>query len=1163
MFSFEGPIDGSRRFSRIVLPLLAFVLCLTGIARLSAQTDSGRVLGTVVDTTGAVIPGATITITNTGTGATQSTTSDGQGAFSMLSLIRGSYKASAAASGFQSTAVSFELQVSQVKSINFVMTVGSSSQTVEVTSAAPLVDTETSSMGGVIEGKQLAEIPLNGRNFTQLALLSPGVTKGAYGSVASGVNGNAETFRNGETGGAALSVNGLPPEANNFILDGVDNNESLANGLTFFPPVEAMQEFRVSTSDAAAEFGRAGGGVIQATIKSGTNQIHGSAFWFVRSNAVDASPNYFSPTTPAAAFQKNQFGGTLGGPILKDKLFLFGDYQATRQKQPDNPAFNTVPTAKMRTGDFSELIGTGLTTLPNPTYSGCTSVTLANGTVVPTGGALTTANGGNGAIFDPTTCAQWNYNNQPNVIDPSRQNAAAMNYLKVFPLPNHGTATTIENNYVNVQKEIRNFNDFDGRVDWMATKSDTLFGRYSYGQDIFLKTVSVVGTPSGFAAGSNVNHPRGFVIGETHVFSPTLVNEFRFGYTRPLYGYINPYQGTAWSQNLGILNANRSSLLGGGALIGGWNSEISYTGDGGPYEVPQHVYQYVDALSWSHGNHTFKFGGNVIKRGVDFFQGNDSKGYFFIGNGTGDFTGYEASELVAGFVDNYQISNVDQYFHTSSWETGYFAQDDWKVNNRLVLNLGMRYDLYTYPVERNNYQSNFDLTTGTLLRAGANSNSRALIDTNYGNFAPRIGFAYDLTGRHNNIVRGGYGIFYYQVRGGIGNVLSNNPEFNGTASYSAYSGYRTTFSGQAPMNTNLNTAATAPLPLPSFGASTIEANPTNVNVISYAKHDPTSTIQEWNLQFEHQFGQNTVLDLGYVGGKADHETNTINYTSPQLITGNKFFGSKGLGVTVNTNNGSFNYNALQARLNRNLSRGLQATLAYTYGHALDNSTGAFSATGASTIFMTTSGPLMSANYGNSDNDQRHSATVSILYELPFGRGRQFANQVPKAVDYVIGGWQVNPFWMAGSGTPINLTVNPVNSSGPANRPDFVGGAKIGEMVHDATRGGFTWFEKSAFATPPVTTTTQYGPTGIYTRPGTLARNTFAGPGYNQVTASLFKDIPLGEKVVGQLRFEGYNLLNHPQFTNPDTSYNDTNFGLITSTRQFSERQLQGAIRITF
>ena len=1156
-------VSPTFRLCRPLLLMLGLVLCL-GTGRLFAQSDLGSIRGTVQDESGAAIPGASVEITSVDSGQVRTAVSDAQGNFSVLSLERGSYKAKATMAGFEAETVSFDLQVSQVKPLDFQLKIGVASQSIEVTSAAPLVDTETSSMGEVVEGRQLSEIPLNGRNFTQLALLAPGVTKGAYGSVASGVNGNAETFRYSETGGGALSVNGLPPEANNYILDGVDNNESLANALTFFPPVEAMQEFRVNTSDAPAEFGRAGGGVVQATIKSGTNQIHGSAFEFARTGAVDANPNYFDPTAAVLPFQKNQFGGTLGGPILKDKLFLFGDYQATRQKQPDNPAINTVPTAKMRTGDFSDLLGSGLTTLPNPTYSGCTSVTLANGNVIPSGGALTTGNGGSGAIFDPTTCKQWDYNGQPNVIDPSRQNAAAIKYLNVFPLPNYtGSGSgAIENNYANVQDEIRNFNDFDGRIDWAATKKDNIFGRYSYGQDIFLKTVSVVGTPSGFAAGSNVNHPRGFVVGETHIFSPSIINEFRFGYTRPLYGYINPFEGVPFSANLGIVNANRSPLLGGGALIGGYNSEISYTGDGGPYEVPQKTYQYYDSLSWSHGVHTFKFGANIMHREVDFFQGNDAKGFFSIGPGTGDFTGYEASELVAGFIDNYSVSNVNGFFDTHSWETGYFAQDDWKVNNRLVLNLGLRYDLYTYPVENHNNQSNFDLATGTLLRAGTNGNSGSLINTNYNNFAPRFGFAYDISGQHKNVLRGGYGIFYYQVRGGIGNVLSNNPEFNGTASYSAFSGFRTTFTGQAPNNTNLNTAATAPLPLPTFGSAAIEANPTNVNVISYSKNDPTSMIQEWNLQFEHQIGNDTVFDLAYVGAKADHETNTYSYTSPQLVTGNKFFASQGLGVTVNTNNGEFNYNALQARFNHNMAHGLQTTVAYTWGHALDDATGAYSQTGGSTILLDANGPLFHANRGSTDNDQRQAITVSILYELPFGHGRMLANQAPKVVDYIIGGWQVNPFWTAGSGTPYNITVNPVNSSGPSDRPDIIGDPQSGQTKR--TSGGLIqWFNPGAFTRPPVTVASSLGPAGIYTRPGTFNRNNLAGPGYDSLTASLFKNIPIYERVIAQLRFEGYNLLNHPQFTNPDSGFTDTNFGLINSTRQHSERELQGAIRITF
>ena len=365
-----------------------------------------------------------------------------------------------------------------------------------------------------------------------------------------------------------------------------------------------------------------------------------------------------------------------------------------------------------------------------------------------------------------------------------------------------------------------------------------------------------------------------------------------------------------------------------------------------------------------------------------------------------------------------------------------------------------------------------------------------------------------------------------------------------------------TFTGQAPQFTNNNTAATAALPLPTFGSAATEADPTNVNVISYSKHDPTSMIQEWNLQFEHQFGNDTVIDLAYVGAKADHETNTYSYSSPQLVTGDRFFGTQGLGVTVNTNNGTFHYNGLQARFNHNMSHGLQTTVAYTWSHALDDATGAYSQTGASTILMTANGPLFSANKGNADNDQRQAVTVSILYELPFGRGRQFGTQMSRGLDYIVGGWQLNPFWNAGSGTPYNLTVNPVNTSGPSDRPDIIADPENGRTSRAST-GYIQWFNPSAFTRPAMTAN------NIYTRPGTLARNTFAGPGYDTLTASLFKNIPIWNRVVTQLRFEGYNLLNHPQFTNPDSSYTDADFGQINSTRQHSERELQGAIRVTF
>src|ERR1700733_14900341 len=732
----------------LVFATLGLTLLMTGTGR--AQSDTGRVTGTVTDSSGALLPGSAVTLTNTATGVVQTATSGNDGNYTFAAVTRGNYIISATATGFETISQTFELQVSQVKTADLQLRPGASGITVDVTDAAPIVDVSTSSTGEVIEGRQVVELPLGQRNFLQLATLTPGVTRGAYGSDASGINGNVETLRYADSGGGALTVNGLRPQSNNFLLDGVDNNESLVNTIVVFPSPDAVQEFRVTTAVAPAEFGRAGGAIVNTSIKSGTNQIHGTVFGYFRDQIFDASPNYFNPTAAVPPFQRKQFGFAAGGPILKDKLFIFGDYQALRQKQPQDEGFQTVPTALFRQGNFTELLGRSTTTLPDAGLTGCTTVTAASGNVYPTVGADAqknfNASTDNGAIFDPTTCRQFAANGVANVIPTSRLNPAAVNYLNAFDAPN---SPGVINNFFVIRHSITNYNDFNVRLDYHLSSKDTLFVLYSYGQDNNTITSLFTNLPADFASGDNVNHPRAVAAGYTRIFTTNLINEFHFGYNRPEYGYINPQDGEPVSANLGIVNANRSALLGGGALIGGSNTEIAYTGDGGAYQVPQKSYQFTDAVTYVHGPHTFKAGANIIRREVDFFQGNDSKGDFVIGGvnfpGTGRFTGNETSELMSGFTD-YEIGVASSFFKTFNYETGYFVQDDWKVNRRLTLTLGVRYDLYTYPYEQNNNQANYDFATGTLQVAGVNGNSRSLINTDKNNFAPRIGFAYDLYG---------------------------------------------------------------------------------------------------------------------------------------------------------------------------------------------------------------------------------------------------------------------------------------------------------------------------------------------------------------------------------------------------------------------------------
>ena len=1117
-------------------------------------------MGAVTDTTGAAIPQASITLRNKATGAKLIGASNDSGELNVSAVPAGDYIATVSAPGFQTQTQALTVQVTTSLTLNFSLKAGSENTTVEVTGAVSLVNTSDPTLGETIEEKQITELPLNGRNALNLALLTPGVTQGSYEE-----QGQDTAGRHGDTGGSALSVNGTRPQANNFILDGVDNNDSLQNVILFFPPVDATQEFKVDTSVAPAQYGRAGGALVIGSLKSGSNSLHGSAFDFYRSNKWAANQNYSFPYNglpagPKSAYNRNQFGGSAGLPLIKDKVFLFGDYEGTRYQQPSGSGYDTVPTAKMRMGDFSELLNpvlasSGLTNGGPPVYTTYFPRCYPNSAVLDQNGVPASSKG---QIYDPLTCTPF----QGNMILPNRLNPVSVNYLNAFPLPTR--TDRLIGNYFFQQTQIGKYNTFDTRLDWNASRSDLFFLRFSYDNTSSNQNSQLAqnGTLPLLNASGQLNylHARGYDLGYTHTFSAHAVNEARIAYNRDNYGYLPPNYGESVGAELGIQNTTLGSAKNtGGPLTGGYGTDLTYTGDYGPFEVPQNIYEVTDTLSLNIRSHQLSVGGTLLRRVTNYYRPIEGKGGLFYSPEL--FTGYDESEYLVGGVSQYQIGAQTGFFSNINQEDALFAQDNWRATKRLTLNLGIRWDLLTWPYEAHNQQSSFNINNGQVLEAGVNGVSRTIVNQDYLNFAPRVGFAYDLSGDGKTALHGGYGIFYFPDYGGINNQLGQNGPFSGNNYFLAQNGYCITLSGQtaalqAPYSCAGYTspaAVTAPLPLPATTATFNPANPpANIGGTAINVNNKHSRIQEYNLQLQQQITPRDVISAGYVGTYGDRLSTFYNLTQYHIGATTLPYANQDGGITYNHYNGSSNYDGLQLHYEHR-EKNLLATASYAWSHALDNTNSPYGGTPVA-VLLDYDQP---ANYGNSSQDERHIFSSSFVYSLPFGRGQRFGTGVNRGLDLLIGGWQINNIVQLATGQPIDLQASGSSQETVTNRPDLLGPIEYPKKLTE-------WFNPASFSSAiPSQLATDGTGNLVYTRLGTLGRNAVYGPGFRDMDLGLQKNLHITEGKQLELHGDAFNVTNTPSFANPaNTDCANCNFGAITGTRS-SSRKIQLAARLVF
>ena len=982
---------------RILVCLLALWMTLPAAF---AQVDTGTIAGSVRDSQGAGLPAASVTFVETGTNSTTKTQTDGSGDFASPPLRPGNYKITVTAQGFKTeTRGTIVLQVQDRLRLDFSMAVGSVSENVEVTAETPTIQTDTSSLGEVVSTKEMTQLPLNGRDYIQLATLTTGVVR-----TSSGTNGNTG---GSSTGGLnSFVANGTRGTLNNFLLDGIDNNSNDNGGVVLRTNVDAIQEFKLQTNTYSAEFGRSAGAVVNAITKTGTNGYHGNVFEFFRNSALDARDYFELPTDKKASFKENQFGGTLGGPIVRDKLFWFGDYQATIIRNPLTFT-SVVPTANERAGNFSDP--------------------------------------GEPVIYDPKTSAPFT----GNVIPSDRIDPISQAFMNLYP--NANLVDGGNSFYVISPIEQDRIDQGDGRLDYNPTQRDQFFVRYSMSGRTDVRPAPLPGLANGGDSftGNGFEDTKGASLGYTRAFTPRTVNEVRIGFN---YVHIRrgvPPAGTAVPppelQVPGVPNDPRVNGL---TLF----SPSGFKRVGDPRYAPtilaSQERQINDVLTLVRGAHTFKLGGEIRWSQFNISQEAAPRGQFtfngqFTHNSLDDNSGSSLADMLLGLPIRANISTVIAMGNRQH-VPALFAQDDWKVTRHLTLNLGLRYDYFSPIVEVNNRQSNFDYATGTLIQAATNGASRALVKGDKANFSPRIGFAFTPGDNANTVIRGAYGIFYagQEIRTAAPLQLAYNLPFF----------YEPSF-----VSDGVTPVITVAQGFPSLDPS----QAVNPGVTSVDPNLHTPYYQSWNLAVQHALPGAISLEVAYAGSKGTRlqvvtDRNQDPVPGPGDIQARRPYPLYG-GFTSIQNTGSSNYNSLQVKAEKHLSHGLYFLSAFTFSKAINDLPEiCCAAPFPQNSYDTT------AERGLADFNQKLRWVFSFDYEIPFGGTKSHISN--RAVDAVLGGWHVGGIYTIASGFPFSPLLNSDTSNTGAQvavRPNQIADGNLPRGQRTPAR----WFNTDAYPIP--------------------------------------------------------------------------------------------------